>query len=691
MKTLFTILATFIITTNSLYAQLTQIINFSQSEVSFSQNGAYDVVSLPNTNYLHFNGYAGQPQLPIKSVSLLLPSGAKATAVSMAILSNQQITGSYNLYPNQPPTFSNSEEPPAFVEPDPTIYNTNTDFPANPIYGFNTQTYRDYTMVNISFCPFVYKPLAKELSLATQVELTITYTTTTPEYSYKLRPYDSTDEVAFNEVQNKVLNPNRLNDLYATTKAKVVSYQSKTTNTEIGKAFNPTELPALAGSPVPYVIITNDTDIFGNPIPGGNLTDIFQDFADWKTQNGTPAKVVTVDAIRANYQGVDIPEQIRSFIQDSNKLWGTEYILLGGNATIVPTRMVYVIHTDGFFSDTYYSAIIPYTDNWNADGDADFCEINMELKQIFDANGDPVIDDEGNLVYEYIEQNIDQADYYPDIAVGRAPVDTFSEAELFNNKNYTYARLSDTLPTDTSWLNNQLNIGGFVDVAAYEITSLPTFKYIEETFTDTNPSTPNPHKSNQYTMFEYYPLWDNTNPIGIATTSTWSSFFDPNEWPANITILDRKIWSGGADHTEVLAKINEKPGIIFHIDHSGTHTMGLGVMTTNTTSLSSMDWINYLSVDNKYPIIFGNGCDTAHIEKPYYVGEHWLTSPQGGVAYIGTSDLVHTWVSYDFSTKIFDDLYGTGSSKIGHLKNSGVPINDQNWMSSAHTTFSTSR
>src|SRR5690606_15733260 len=92
--------------------------------------------------------------------------------------------------------------------------------------------------------------------------------------------------------------------------------------------FETTDLPSLEGSRVEYVIITNDTDIHGNNV--GGLTDIFQGFADWKTQMGMPAKVVTVDAIRSAYPGVDVQEKIRKFIQEAHQLWGTEYVLLGG-------------------------------------------------------------------------------------------------------------------------------------------------------------------------------------------------------------------------------------------------------------------------------------------------------------------------------------------------------------------------
>ena len=96
--------------------------------------------------------------------------------------------------------------------------------------------------------------------------------------------------------------------------------------------FETTDLPSEQGSRVEYVIITNDTDIYGNSV--GDFTTIFGEFAEWKNRMGMPAKVVTVDLIRANYPGVDVPEKIRKFIQEAHQKWGTEYVLLAGSSAI---------------------------------------------------------------------------------------------------------------------------------------------------------------------------------------------------------------------------------------------------------------------------------------------------------------------------------------------------------------------
>src|SRR5262249_54077968 len=72
-----------------------------------------------------------------------------------------------------------------------------------------------------------------------------------------------------------------------------------------GKAepFAAEQLPSVLGSPVQYVIITNQAQAAQ-----------FQRLADWKTQSGVPAVVRTIEYIRQQYvAGVDDAERVRNF------------------------------------------------------------------------------------------------------------------------------------------------------------------------------------------------------------------------------------------------------------------------------------------------------------------------------------------------------------------------------------------
>src|SRR5699024_2067859 len=155
-------------------------------------------------------------------------------------------------------------------------------------------------------------------------------------------------------------------------------------------------LPSIWGNAVPYVIITNN-----------ELAEKFQEFADWKTRKGTPAKVVTVDTILKTYKGVDAPEKIRNFIKEAHQKWGTEDVLLGGAGSVIPARWTYWSPQTNLTTDLYYASL---EGNWNANGNAEFGEY------------------------------VDDADYNPDIRVGRNPVTSEEEVKNFLKKNLTYVR-----------------------------------------------------------------------------------------------------------------------------------------------------------------------------------------------------------------------------------------------------------
>ncbi|MFI5370378.1 MAG: C25 family cysteine peptidase [Candidatus Eisenbacteria bacterium] len=170
--------------------------------------------------------------------------------------------------------------------------------------------------------------------------------------------------------------------------------------------FRPTQLPSVLGSPVEYVIVTDDS-----------LAAAFQPLADWKTQSGVPAVVRTTSFIRANYpSAADDAERIRSFIRDAYTRWGTQWVLLGGDVGIVPHRITHMTYVDGeqVTSDLYYSCL---DGNWNANGDSAYAD-----------------------AYAGPSNPGDDADLLPEVWVGRAPAQNAVEALRFVQKTLTYEK-----------------------------------------------------------------------------------------------------------------------------------------------------------------------------------------------------------------------------------------------------------
>jgi hypothetical protein len=128
--------------------------------------------------------------------------------------------------------------------------------------------------------------------------------------------------------------------------------------------FKPLQIPSVLGSPVEYLIITNDA-----------LAPTFQQLADWKTQSGVPAVVRTTSFIRTQYPfGADDAERIRLFIRDAYARWGTKWVLLGGDTEIIPERLalnVSFYQIEHIAADLYYSCL---DGNWDADGNSEYGE-----------------------------------------------------------------------------------------------------------------------------------------------------------------------------------------------------------------------------------------------------------------------------------------------------------------------------
>ncbi len=185
--------------------------------------------------------------------------------------------------------------------------------------------------------------------------------------------------------------------------------------------FNPTRTPSLSGSPVKYLIITNE-----------EMKSEFQRLADFKTSIGINTLVTTREFIAANFRnGADIQETMRMFIQDAYQKWGIEYLMLGGDTDILPPRYVNnsFYPAAGFTAipvDMYFACL---DGTWNANGNAYYGETDSEAGGIGD-----------------------DADFAEEVYIGRATVSTVTAAQVFVDKVITY----ETTPAGSNWPNRVL-------------------------------------------------------------------------------------------------------------------------------------------------------------------------------------------------------------------------------------------
>ncbi|MEM4678817.1 MAG: C25 family cysteine peptidase [Candidatus Jordarchaeales archaeon] len=165
-----------------------------------------------------------------------------------------------------------------------------------------------------------------------------------------------------------------------------------------------------------YVIILGDS----------NWVNAVTPLAEWKTYKGIPTEIYTTDYIYQNYAGEDNASKIRNFLKDLYRSKGIQWVLLVGDVDKVPIRN-FTIGTNKVPSDYYYAALDGSFDN--------------------DMDG------------EYGEPG--EIDWMPELYVGRIPVSTTDELNVFINKTLTYEKY--LYMHNTEWLNKFVLAGGEIN------------------------------------------------------------------------------------------------------------------------------------------------------------------------------------------------------------------------------------
>jgi len=181
---------------------------------------------------------------------------------------------------------------------------------------------------------------------------------------------------------------------------------------------NPEMVAPAAAQTEMYLIITS-----------GGLKSSFQNLADSKSSL-FDCEIKTVEEIYSGYPGADNQEKIRNCIKSfDNPTDNLKYVLLGGDTDVVPARGVYAKVTGAVLlseeeivdfnipCDLYYAAL---DGNWDTDGDGIYGEVSAS----FGGGGAAG----------------DEADFLPEVYVGRAPVSTVLEAENFVRKVLDYPK-----------------------------------------------------------------------------------------------------------------------------------------------------------------------------------------------------------------------------------------------------------
>ena len=144
-------------------------------------------------------------------------------------------------------------------------------------------------------------------------------------------------------------------------------------------------------------------------ITPSSLYQYASQLADFKNQHGIKTKVATLESIKVREKGRDLAEKIKYYIKDEIEKDGIKYVLLFGDADVLPVRYVKTgldeppqIPTDLYYADVFK-------------GDGSFSSW----------------DDNNNGIYG---EKDDGMDLMPDVYVARLPASNGNDARILVNK-----------------------------------------------------------------------------------------------------------------------------------------------------------------------------------------------------------------------------------------------------------------
>jgi len=519
------------------------IVNIDSPDYKIKSIGKYDYIFMGDGDHLL---EPGVPELPVCRENILLPSNAKNINLKIKSVKQETLSGPYYLPPVQKPAILSEIifTVPKRVDENKNIYNLKTAFPKQIVNLSGKGTFRGMRTGDIIYHPFQWIPKEKKLVYNKSIEL---------EINYSLEGYL----------------PHR---------------KRSRTDSKIEQSF-------FLNSPKNKYSVEKDTDdIDYLIITDSSFVDEFQDLLKWKREKGLCSKIATTDSIYNNCPGVDHQEMIRNCIKDYYNNYNLQWVLLGGDTYIIPSRIAFAMACEAGFQPSNEDSIP--ADLYYADLDGDWNE-----------NGNPPYGEVG-----------DSIDLYPDVFVGRAPVDTEEEVSTFVSKVISYEK---NPPVD--YLNKALFLGEIL-------------------------------------------WWDPYTDAGVGKNMI-DSLYIP-DW-INITKLYQSL--GNENSTTVRNAINNGQNLINHDGHAWYTVMGMGD-----------DYFGYSDMDNltngdSLSILYSIGCWSNAFDYDA-ISEHFINNPNGGgVAFIGNSR--YGWGSpghpgFGYSDRFDADFY----SNLFSLKHTNIGL-----------------
>lgn len=531
--------------TNSVEAEeeIIHEIEFSVDDISFGTQNDYDSVTLPDCI---FTIEPGKPRLPLKVLHFAIDRDKDISQIEIIADTTEEVQGQYNIYPAQEPTRMDQE--PEFTPPDSAVYNSYQGYPIKRVELKAEGSLAGTKVIAVHVYPLEYIPAEKKLILHTTMTLRIiqeSKSILSPQSVQPVRTAKANDTVK-SMLRKVVSNPEYIEEQFKG------SLELQTLGMETLDSGDST---------IDYLIITSEEL---------KNSGVYQPLIDSKVARGLSVEVESTENIEASYSGRDSAEKIRNCIKDKWANNGLVWVLLGGDTNIVPLRMARV-GGDDVPCDMYYSDL---------DGD-------------WDANGN-----------DYFGEVDDNVDMYPDVFVGRAPVESEEEAQVFVGKVLTY----------------EANV---------------------------------PYYANKALLYGI----NYKNDIGGRINDFIDEEYMPPEFDPITKYYEREIHNC---REPMLEAINQGHHIINHIDHAYIDELATGDYSILIDDIDSLT--NILAP----AILCSAGCWPAAIDEDC-IAEHWINNPNGGgVAFVGNSRFGSwTYSVVYLNPEFFKSLFTESFTHIG--------------------------
>ncbi len=558
---------------------------------------------------------SGLPVLPVKTARILLPYMSSLKDINVIKGRKITISDTYKIKPGQRPVPLSYKGMVDFTAPNAEVYDSNVPYTGKFYTQYSVQNKRGYQILIINLQPVEYIPRAGVVSYWEELTVRVSLEES-PEKSPGARP--STRGKISKPVKRTIMRCPFLHKKSARDRILETVDNPEMINTypEEDKAPNKSRLQGDAQ----YLIITNE-ELSDTPGPNN-----FQALCESKSARGITCTIVTTEWIYNNYDGTrpdggtDNQTRIRNCILDYYTNYGTEYVLLAGDAdgreggeNIVPARGLAVRGVPeedlNIPADIYYACLDGSFDH-NANG----------------VYGEPDDGPGGNF-----------PDIYAEVYVGRACVDSQEEVQNFVKKILAYENATG------EYLNDVLMAGE--DLGWY-VTGCDSKDEIKE----------------------------GSCNHGYCTFGFENAIF--GEFYVD-TLCDR---DGQWSKSDLMNIINSGIHCINHLGHAGEF-YSMRMFTTDIDRLTNEDYfIGYTqgcysgSFDNMthLGIYYWDDCAAEH----FSCGEH------GAVAFIANSrygygNMFNTdGPSEHFDRQFWDAILGQGISQMGIANQHSKEVND---------------